>query len=91
MAYGQLVVGPPGSGKSTYCHGMQQYLTALGRKVAVVNLDPANDSLPYKNAVDIMDLVSLEEVMRETSLGPNGGAAQTLAQNVHCDALKANN
>lgn len=73
MTFGQLVVGPPGSGKSTYCHGMQQFLTALGRKVAVINLDPANDSLPYESAVDIMDLISLEEVMRETSLGPNGG------------------
>lgn len=73
MAFGQIVVGPPGSGKSTYCHGMQQYLTALNRKVAVVNLDPANDLLPYECAVDIMDLVCLEEVMQETSLGPNGG------------------
>ena len=73
MPFGQLVVGPPGSGKSTYCNGMQQYLSALGRKVAVINLDPANDAVPYDCAVDIMDLVSLEAVMRETKLGPNGG------------------
>ena len=73
MTFGQLVVGPPGSGKSTYCNGMQQYLTALGRKVAVVNLDPANDVLPYEHTVDIMDLIALEEVMKETGLGPNGG------------------
>ena len=52
---------------------MQQYLTALGRKVAVINLDPANDTLPYEHAVNVMDLVSLEEVMKETGLGPNGG------------------
>lgn len=56
---------------------MQQYLAALGRKVAVVNLDPANDTLPYEYAVNIMDLVSLEEVMRETGLGPNGGRITT--------------
>ena len=73
MTFGQLVVGPPGSGKSTYCNGMQQYLTALGRKVAVINLDPANDSVPYDCAVNIMDLICLEEVMKETKLGPNGG------------------
>jgi GTPase SAR1 family protein len=79
MTFGQIVVGPPGSGKSTYCNGMQQYLTALGRKVAVVNLDPANDSVPYDCAVNIMDLICLEEVMKETKLGPNGGElSQTL-------------
>lgn len=46
--FGQIVIGPPGSGKTTYCNGMSQFLTALGRKVAVVNIDPANDHIPYK-------------------------------------------
>ena len=73
MGFGQVVVGPPGSGKSTYCNGMQQFLTAAGRNVAVINLDPANDTLPYECAVNIMDLISLEEVMRDLDLGPNGG------------------
>ena len=41
--YGQVVVGPPGSGKTTYCVGMQDYLRQLGRNVWVVNLDPANE------------------------------------------------
>jgi GTPase SAR1 family protein len=75
MSFGQLVIGPPGAGKTTYCNGMQQYLGLLGRKVAVVNLDPANDALPYECAVDVRELVSLEEVQEETGLGPNGGAA----------------
>ena len=74
MSFGQLVIGPPGAGKTTYCNGMQQYLGLLGRKVAVVNLDPANDALPYDCAVDVRELVSLEEVQEETGLGPNGGA-----------------
>lgn len=76
MPFGQLVIGPPGSGKTTYCHGLHQYLTALGRKVAIVNLDPANDVLPYKPDVDISDLVCLETVMDELKLGPNGGEQQ---------------
>lgn len=42
--YGQVVCGPPGSGKTTYCNGMQQYLQLLGRNVAVINLDPANEA-----------------------------------------------
>ncbi len=73
MAFGQLVVGPPGIGKTTYCNGMQQFLTLTGRKVAVVNLDPANDALPYEYAVDIQELISLEAVQAELGLGPNGG------------------
>eukprot|EP00971_Amphidinium_carterae_P092166 1825039-Amphidinium_carterae.1 len=53
--YGQLVVGPPGAGKTTYCNGMQQLITALKRPVSVVNLDPANEVLPYDCAIDIKD------------------------------------
>jgi hypothetical protein len=48
MGFGQLILGPAGSGKTTYCNGMHHYLTLAGRKVAVVNLDPANDALPYE-------------------------------------------
>ena len=77
MPFGQLVIGPPGSGKTTYCNGMQQYLRLLGRKAAVVNLDPANDALPYECAVDVGELVSLEAVMERMSLGPNGGAQES--------------
>lgn len=71
--FGQVVIGPPGSGKTTYCNGMSQFLSQLGRDVAVINLDPANDSLPYKCALDISDLVTLSDVMDTLKLGPNGG------------------
>lgn len=56
------MVGPPGSGKTTYCLGMCQYLKAIGRDAAVINLDPANhgEGLPYTAAVDIQELVSVE-------------------------------
>ncbi|GAB2269645.1 GPN-loop GTPase qqt1 [Dionaea muscipula] len=73
MAFGQVVIGPPGSGKTTYCNGMSQFLQLLGRKVVVINLDPANDALPYDCAVNIEDLIKLSDVMNEHSLGPNGG------------------
>ena len=70
MPFGQLVIGPPGSGKTTFCNGMLHYFQLLGadtprqrtvarsnviscapvagRKAAIVNLDPGNDSLPYE-------------------------------------------
>lgn len=73
MPFAQLALGPPGSGKSTFCNGMHQFLSAIGRKCSIVNLDPANDALPYPCAVDIRSLVKLEDVMREEELGPNGG------------------
>jgi len=72
MVFGQVVIGPPGSGKTTYCVGMQQYLEALGRKVAVVNLDPANENYTYPVAADIHDLVNLDAAAAQCELGPNG-------------------
>ena len=47
MIYGQVVLGPPGSGKSTYCYALQQYFKIIDRKCIVVNLDPANDNIQY--------------------------------------------
>jgi len=48
-------------------------LRALGRKVAIVNLDPANENMTYTSDVDIADLVQVEDVMEQMKLGPNGG------------------
>ncbi len=73
LHFGQVVIGPPGSGKTTYCRGMQEFLSHLGRKVVIVNLDPANEGLPYPCAVDISELVTLDDVMDGLKLGPNGG------------------
>ncbi|KAH3762471.1 ATP binding protein [Pelomyxa schiedti] len=70
--FGQFVIGSPGSGKTTLCNGMQQFLSQIGRKVAIVNLDPANERLPYKCDVNISELINLNDVMKETELGPNG-------------------
>ncbi len=49
-------------------HARNQYLTAAGRETVVVNLDPGNDMLPYDCAVDIMELIKLEDVMDEFAL-----------------------
>ncbi|KIP08933.1 hypothetical protein PHLGIDRAFT_87418 [Phlebiopsis gigantea 11061_1 CR5-6] len=73
MPFGEVVCGAPGSGKSTYCHGKHQLFNALNRSIAVVNLDPANDNIPYPCAIDISSLITLEDVMNEHGLGPNGG------------------
>ncbi|KAK5380627.1 hypothetical protein LTR20_006929 [Exophiala xenobiotica] len=84
MPFGQLVIGPPGAGKSTYCNGMQQFMGAIGRKCSVVNLDPANDRTSYEAAVDVRELVTLESIMEDAGdgvgLGPNGGVLYALEE-----------
>jgi len=81
----QLVMGPAGSGKSTYCSTMEQYFEASKRQVTMVNLDPAAEHFNYQVSVDVRDLVSLDDVAEELDYGPNGGlifCMEHLAQNL---------
>lgn len=59
---------------------MYQFLGAIGRQCSVVNLDPANDRTNYPCAVDIRNLVTLEEIMTDDKLGPNGGVLYALEE-----------
>ena len=80
----QIVMGPAGSGKSTYCSTMQQHCAtkragsaggAAKQAVPVIhvaNFDPAAEYFSYEPIFDIRDVISVEEVMEELSLGPNG-------------------
>ena len=70
--FGQIVIGPPGAGKTTYVDGLSQYLSALQRPISRINLDPAADEPPYQPDIDIRDLCTVTEIMEEHSLGPNG-------------------
>ena len=78
--FGQLVIGPCGSGKSTYCRGMAELMRELKRKVAIFNIDPSNDDLPYECDVDIRELVKSDDAATENELGPN--ATQIYCLNV---------
>jgi len=73
--YAQLVMGPAGSGKSTYCSVIQKHAELCKKNVRVVNLDPAAEFFDYDMAADIRDLISLEDAMDDDDLkfGPNGG------------------
>jgi GTPase SAR1 family protein len=99
MPFAQLVLGSPGAGKSTYCNGsmifthsslkvshsvtVQQFMSAIGRKCSVVNLDPANDHTTYPSAIDVRNFIKLEEIMEEHDLGPNGGVLYALEELEH--------
>ncbi|KAL8707568.1 MAG: hypothetical protein Q9220_007409 [cf. Caloplaca sp. 1 TL-2023] len=62
---------------------MHQFMSAIGRKCSVVNLDPANDHTSYPCALDIRNLVTLEEIMADEVLGPNGGVLYALEELEH--------
>jgi GTPase SAR1 family protein len=75
MRYAQLVIGPAGSGKSTYCSYLAQHCETIKRTVHVVNLDPAAEVFTYPVDLDVRDLISVNDVMEDEELkfGPNGG------------------
>jgi len=62
---GQAMVGPPGSGKTTHCNGMQQHLESLGRNAVVLNLDPANEIT--KMRADLTDATRQESKQQDLS------------------------
>ena len=72
VKYGQFVVGPAGSGKSTYCKTVQEHLSSVGKSCIVVNLDPAAEKVDYECSADIRALISVDDAAEELRLGPNG-------------------
>ncbi|EGO01978.1 hypothetical protein SERLA73DRAFT_120629 [Serpula lacrymans var. lacrymans S7.3] len=75
MRYAVLVTGPAGAGKSTFSTSFMTHLRMSKRSANIVNLDPAatGDAFEYEPAIDIRELISLEDVMNEMGYGPNGG------------------
>ncbi|KAL2832165.1 GPN-loop GTPase [Aspergillus cavernicola] len=71
--FGVLVMGPAGAGKTTFCNGLIQHLQTTRRSCFYVNLDPAAETFQYEPDLDIRELITLEDVMEEMGLGPNGG------------------
>lgn len=87
MRYAQLVMGPAGSGKSTYCNYISEHCETIKRSVRVINLDPAAEHFKYPVASDIRELVEVDDVMEaeDLKLGPNGGLVfcmEYLSQNL---------
>jgi len=71
--FGVVVMGPAGAGKTTFCNALIQHLRNNRRSCFYINLDPAAEDFAYQPDIDIKDLISLEDVMEEMDLGPNGG------------------
>lgn len=71
--FGVMVMGPAGAGKSTFSAALITHLQLNRRSAFYVNLDPAAETFEHTPDLDIRDLISLDDVMEEMGLGPNGG------------------
>ena len=66
------LIGTAGSGKSTLTNSFKNWLDLRSLSSVTVNLDPGAENLPYMPDVDIRDWISLNEIMDNYGLGPNG-------------------
>ncbi|EJW05125.1 hypothetical protein EDEG_00772 [Edhazardia aedis USNM 41457] len=67
MIYGEIIIGPPGSGKSTYVQYKKELLK--DRNVVSINLDPGNNYKYFD--YDIKQIGATQNFMIENDLGPN--------------------
>ncbi|RMZ84202.1 hypothetical protein DV738_g623, partial [Chaetothyriales sp. CBS 135597] len=73
-----VCVGMAGSGKTTFMQRITHYLHTNHKVPYVINLDPAVLSVPFRPNIDIRDSINYKEVMKQYSLGPNGGILTSL-------------
>lgn len=71
--YTAFLVGTAGSGKSFLTATLVHYLQTNEIDVRTLNLDPGVLHLPYAPDIDVRDSISIDEIMTEYELGPNGG------------------
>ena len=81
--FAQIVMGPAGSGKSTYIKRMSEYYQSIKRVVHCVNLDPAADDVLYEPVIDIREAISVPEIMKKYGYGPNGALIYCMEQVVN--------
>ncbi|MEM1508715.1 MAG: ATP/GTP-binding protein [Thermofilaceae archaeon] len=67
-----FILGPAGSGKSTFVSAFSDWLSVNEIPYLTVNLDPAAEYLPYIPDIDVRAHVTARQVMEEYNLGPNG-------------------
>jgi GTPase SAR1 family protein len=77
---GIYFVGTAGAGKTSLVGAMRSWMELKGLDCIAVNLDPGAMDLPYTPEYDIREWLTLEKVMQEYNLGPNG--AQVAAADI---------
>jgi len=77
--YAVVVIGPAGSGKTSFCEVLSKYAeTAKRRTVHCVNMDPATLDPPYPVAFDIRDIITANDTQTADNLGPNGALVRCM-------------
>ncbi|MEM2889155.1 MAG: ATP/GTP-binding protein [Candidatus Bathyarchaeia archaeon] len=90
MVFTAFIIGTAGSGKSQLTSSFAEIMMEEKQKIAIMNLDPGAVTLPYSPDIDIRDYITIETVMEEYGLGPNGAllmAADLIAGEI--DKLKS--
>ncbi|KAK8960994.1 hypothetical protein KSP40_PGU000756 [Platanthera guangdongensis] len=64
MGYAQLVIGPTGSSKSTYCSSLHQHCETMRRTIHIVNLDPVAEHFDYPVAAGQIELFTHVPILR---------------------------
>ena len=73
-----FMLGPAGSGKSLLVKNFSSYLISEDYEVRVVNLDPGVLNPSYKPDFDVRLWFTVEDIMREKKLGPNGAILEAM-------------
>jgi GTPase SAR1 family protein len=73
-----FIIGPAGSGKSTFTSSFKDWLLSQNVPVSTINMDPAVESLEYDPDIDIREFVFVRDVLEKYDLGPNGAIIASL-------------
>jgi len=72
MVFIAFIIGTAGSGKSFLTSVLVEKMRQEKQKAATLNLDPGVINLPYSPDIDVRDYVTVDAIMEEYGLGPNG-------------------
>lgn len=70
--YTAFLVGTAGSGKSVLTNALSNYLKSNEVDVVTLNMDPGVLRLPYNPDYDVREYISIDAIMSDYELGPNG-------------------
>ena len=81
-----LFLGPAGSGKTSLVKSFSEWIREnRDESVSCINLDPGVDCLPYEADFDIRKFFTIESIMREEKLGPNGALVRAMEKMIEME------